>query len=56
MSLAQAYILLAIAIAGEIISTGTCTGLTKVSSGDRVEAEFGPIGSISTWIVDAGSD
>ena len=43
-------------VAGEIISTGTCTGLTKVSSGDQVEAEFGPIGSISTWIVDAGSD
>ena len=42
--------------AGEIISTGTCTGLTKVAPGDRVRAEFGPIGSINTWLVDQGID
>ena len=43
-------------LAGEIISTGTCTGLTKVAPGDRVRAEFGPIGSINTWLVDQGID
>ena len=42
--------------AGEIISTGTCTGLTKVAPGDRVRAKFGPIGSINTWLVDQGID
>ena len=42
--------------AGEIISTGTCTGLTKVAPGDRVRAEFGPIGSINTWLVDQSID
>ena len=56
MTLTQAYVLLAVAIAGEIISTGTCTGLTKVAPGDRVRAEFGPIGSINTWLVDQGID
>ena len=42
--------------AGEIISTGTCTGLTKVAPGDWVRAEFGPIGSINTWLVDQDID
>ena len=42
--------------AGEIISTGTCTGLTKVAPGDWVRAEFGPIGSINTWLVDQSID
>ena len=43
-------------LAGEIISTGTCTGLTKVAPGDWVRAEFGPIGSINTWLVDQSID
>ena len=42
--------------AGEIISTGTCTGLTKVAPGDWVRAEFGAIGSINTWLVDQSID
>ena len=42
--------------AGEIISTGTCTGLTKVAPGDWVRAEFGPIGSINAWLGDRGID
>ena len=31
---------------GEIISTGTCTGLIDVSPGDRVVADFGDLGSV----------
>ena len=31
---------------GEIISTGTCTGLIAVSHGDRVLADFGELGSV----------
>jgi 2-keto-4-pentenoate hydratase len=32
--------------AGEIISTGTCTGLDPVQPGDRVQADFGALGTI----------
>ena len=32
--------------AGEIISTGTCTGLDPVRPGDRVQADFGHLGSV----------
>jgi 2-keto-4-pentenoate hydratase len=32
--------------AGEIVSTGTCTGLDPVEPGDRVRADFGPLGSV----------
>ena len=31
---------------GEIVSTGTCTGLDAVSSGDRVQADFGALGAV----------
>jgi 2-keto-4-pentenoate hydratase len=32
--------------AGEIVSTGTCTGLDPVLPGDRVRADFGDLGSV----------
>ena len=32
--------------AGEIVSTGTCTGLDPVSPGDRVQADFGDLGAV----------
>jgi 2-keto-4-pentenoate hydratase len=32
--------------AGEIISTGTCTGLDPVRPGDRVRADFGNLGAV----------
>lgn len=33
-------------IAGEIVSTGTCTGLDPVRPGDRVRADFGNLGAV----------
>ena len=38
---------------GDIITTGTCTGLTAVNVGDRVHADFGALGHISTRMVQA---
>ena len=32
--------------AGEIVTLGTCTGLTPVSSGDRVIVTYGPLGTV----------
>jgi 2-keto-4-pentenoate hydratase len=32
--------------AGEIVSTGTCTGLDPVRPGDRVQADFGDLGMV----------
>jgi 2-keto-4-pentenoate hydratase len=32
--------------AGEIISTGTCTGLDPIRPGDRVQADFGGLGTV----------
>lgn len=32
--------------AGEIISTGTCTGVDRVQPGDRVSADFGSLGTV----------
>jgi 2-keto-4-pentenoate hydratase len=32
--------------AGEIVSTGTCTGLDAVAPGDRVSADFGGLGTV----------
>jgi 2-keto-4-pentenoate hydratase len=32
--------------AGEIVSTGTCTGLDPVHPGDIVRADFGPLGTV----------
>jgi 2-keto-4-pentenoate hydratase len=31
---------------GDIVSTGTCTGLDPVMRGDRVQADFGDLGSV----------
>src|SRR5262249_30281830 len=33
-------------ISGEIVSTGTCTGLDPVAPGDRVRADFGGLGTV----------
>lgn len=32
---------------GQIVTTGTCTGLQPASPGDRAEARFGPFGSVA---------
>ena len=32
--------------AGEIVSTGTCTGLDPVTPGDRAQADFGALGTV----------
>jgi len=31
---------------GEIVSTGTCTGLDPVAPGDRAQADFGTLGTV----------
>jgi 2-keto-4-pentenoate hydratase len=36
-------------MSGEIVSTGTCTGLDPVVRGDRVQADFGDLGSVEIW-------
>jgi len=33
--------------AGDIITTGSCTGMTPVSAGDTAEADFGPLGKVA---------
>ena len=33
--------------AGDVVMTGTCTGMIPVSAGDRAEADFGELGKIS---------
>ena len=33
--------------AGEVISTGTCTGVVKVGSGDKIVADFNNLGSVT---------
>jgi len=37
---------------GEIVSTGTCTGVLPVAPGDHVVAEFGALGSVDIRFVD----
>jgi 2-keto-4-pentenoate hydratase len=32
--------------AGEIVSTGTCTGHFFAAPGDRLEVDFGPVGRV----------
>jgi 2-keto-4-pentenoate hydratase len=32
--------------AGDIVSTGTCTGLDRVKPGDQVAADFGSLGRV----------
>ena len=39
--------------AGEIVSTGTCTGLIKVKPGDLLRADFGAIGVVEAPLVAA---
>jgi len=39
--------------AGDIITTGTCTGMTPVKPGDVARADFGPMGSVSANFVSA---
>jgi 2-keto-4-pentenoate hydratase len=34
---------------GEIVSTGTCTGLDPVRPGDRVQADFGDLGRVEIF-------
>ncbi len=41
--------------AGEVISTGTCTGVTSVSAGDTLVADFGDLGAAEVRFVAAGS-
>ncbi len=38
--------------AGEIISTGTCTGISPVAPGDQLVADFGDIGTVDLRIVE----
>jgi 2-keto-4-pentenoate hydratase len=35
-------------MAGEIVSTGTCTGLHAVDAGDVARADFGTLGAVET--------
>jgi len=37
--------------AGEIVSTGTCTGLDPVAPGNRVRADFGSLGTVEIQFV-----
>ena len=37
-------------LAGEIITTGTCTGVTPVSAGDIAVADFGDLGRVEVRI------
>lgn len=39
--------------AGEIVSTGTCTGLIRVAPGDVLTADFGGIGQVEAPLTDA---
>lgn len=39
--------------AGEIVSTGTCTGLLPVAPGDHLHADFGTLGSVDAQLVAA---
>lgn len=40
--------------AGEIVSTGTCTGLDAVAAGDRVVADFGVLGTVDIALTALG--
>ena len=37
---------------GEIVSTGTCTGVLAVSPGDHVTADFGALGHVEIEFTD----
>lgn len=36
--------------AGDVVMTGTLTGITPVAPGDTLEADFGPLGSVSVTL------
>jgi len=38
--------------AGEVVATGTCTGLNKVGPGDNIRADFGCIGNVTVGLTD----
>jgi 2-keto-4-pentenoate hydratase len=33
-------------VAGDLVSTGTCTGIAPIINGQRAEADFGPFGRV----------
>jgi 2-keto-4-pentenoate hydratase len=37
--------------AGEIVTTGTCTGFYRAQAGDKVSCDFGPLGKVSLAFV-----
>ena len=39
--------------AGDVVTTGTCTGLTPVAIGDAASADFGSLGTVTTNLVQA---
>lgn len=39
--------------AGDVVTTGTCTGLMSVAPGDRITANFGPLGDVHATFVAA---
>jgi 2-keto-4-pentenoate hydratase len=39
--------------AGDIVTTGTCTGMTPVAAGDEATADFGSMGKVTTRLVPA---
>jgi 2-keto-4-pentenoate hydratase len=41
--------------AGELVSTGTCTGLIRVVPGDLLRADFGEIGTVEARLTGAGA-
>ena len=40
-------------LAGDIITTGSCTGVIPIAVGDRASADFGALGEISVSFIDA---
>ena len=36
---------------GEIVRTGTCTGITQIQAGDRAEADYGEFGRVRATFV-----
>jgi 2-keto-4-pentenoate hydratase len=37
--------------AGEIVSTGTCTGFYRAEEGEKITADFGPFGTVELRFV-----
>ena len=38
-------------LSGEVVTTGTCTGLIQASPGDRFVADFGELGVVDVTLV-----